>query len=247
MDQEEGSSNDGGAGPQDEVANNVVVNMDQGEEGDNDDDGGLGPLREKELEARMECLKTKAANPEMFVSGFDVDETGIEDPEDPDCPGEKLLKAAEDGDLEIIKTLVSSEASVVENRDKDGYTALHRAAYSNHPKIIRYLVEVGADVEVGTEDGWTPVHCACHWNSYKVVRELINCNANVNAQTNGGQTPLHIASNQQSRECMIILLTCPGIDVSLKNRLGETAQDVAGRSGRFAHLFDLTKESINKL
>jgi hypothetical protein len=43
----------------------------------------LGPLRERELEARMECLKAKSINLEMFVSGFDVDDQGIEDAEDP--------------------------------------------------------------------------------------------------------------------------------------------------------------------
>lgn len=35
------------------------------------------------FEAQMNCLMAKVAHPEMFVSGFDVDEEGLEGPEDP--------------------------------------------------------------------------------------------------------------------------------------------------------------------
>ncbi|XP_021951020.2 ankyrin repeat domain-containing protein 49 isoform X1 [Folsomia candida] len=225
--------------------------LDMSKNDDDDDDeinDALGPLREyDDLEAQMECLKAKSTHPEMFVSGFDVDDQGIEDAEDPNSPGELLLKSAEDGDLNLIAKLMAENPTLVSYQDQDGYTALHRASYSDHSEVIKYLIAHGAQVEKGTEDGWTPLHCATHWNSYKAARQLVNSNANVNAQTNGGQTPLHIASNQQSRECMIILLSHPGIDITLKNSLGETPLDLALRAGRYAYLFEMCDESINKL
>ncbi len=45
---------------------------------------------------------------------------------------------------------------------------------------------------------------------------------------------------------MIILLTSPGIDITLKNKLGETALDLAKRAGRFAHLFEMCDDESNK-
>jgi hypothetical protein len=46
---------------------------------------------------------------------------------------------------------------------------------------------------------------------------------------------------------MIILLNCPNINLKVKNKLGETAEDLAKRAGRFHCLFDMAHEAINKL
>lgn len=97
-----------------------------------------------------------------------------------------FLKAAEDGDLEQLKKLVLEQGANLSYQDNDGYTALHRAAYSNHAEVIKFLVEKGAKVETRTKDGWTPLHCAAHWNSFKAMRELINLSGDVNAKTNSG-------------------------------------------------------------
>lgn len=90
---------------------------------------------------------------------------------------------------------MAENPTLVSYQDQDGYTALHRASYSDHSEVIKYLIAHGAQVEKGTEDGWTPLHCATHWNSYKAARQLVNSNANVNAQTNGGRHIVKLLSN----------------------------------------------------
>jgi uncharacterized protein len=56
-----------------------------------------------------------------------------------------LIRAAEGGDLEEVRTLLELGASV-EVQDESGRTALIAAAYQNNLSIVRELIRVGADV-----------------------------------------------------------------------------------------------------
>lgn len=48
----------------------------------------------------------------------------------------KILTAAENGKLDVIKELLQENPELVRVNDQDGYTPLHRACYSNHPEIV---------------------------------------------------------------------------------------------------------------
>jgi ankyrin repeat protein len=89
--------------------------------------------------------------------------------------------------MELAQELVSRAPGLVAYKDKDGYTPLHRAAYTDNASMVRFLLAKGAKVNEVTEDGWTPLHSASHWNSFKAVRELVDHFADVNATTNGGR------------------------------------------------------------
>lgn len=52
-------------------------------------------------------------------------------------PDEKaMLNAAEKGNLEKIKKLVSKNRLLLECTDQDGYTPLHRACYGNNIEVV---------------------------------------------------------------------------------------------------------------
>lgn len=97
----------------------------------------------------------------------------------------------------LFKNSRSSESKrdLLSYQDDDGYTALHRAAYSNNLEIAKLLLsfekqEDLADLkqlEKKTEMGWTPLHSAAYWNSFEIVDYFLKyANGNVNAQTSGG-------------------------------------------------------------
>lgn len=56
-------------------------------------------------------------------------------------PEQEILWAAEKGDLDLVKSLVSKHRHLVNVHDKDGYTALHRACYSNHVAVVEVSVK----------------------------------------------------------------------------------------------------------
>lgn len=125
--------------------------------------------------------------------------------------------------------------------DSDGYTPLHRAAYSDFPEIIKLLLTSGASVTAKTVDGWTALHSACRWNHSECAVILIEGGSDVNAVTNSGQTPLHVAaSNPQAHKTLQLLLMNRVVKPLLTNSNGETARDLALRSGPYGYLFEVT-------
>lgn len=54
--------------------------------------------------------------------------------------------------------------------DKEGETAVHKAASKGHLKVIQYLLPERADVHCQDADGWTALHNACSGGYLDIVR-----------------------------------------------------------------------------
>lgn len=160
---------------------------------------------------------------------------------------EVFLTAAELGMLDLVKELYASYGiELLQYGDEDQYSALHRACYNGHLPVVEYLISVGADIKACTEDGWQPLHCACRWNKADVASLLLQNGAIVNSRTHGGQTPLHLAaSNDQAKATMELLLTTRNIDVTVCNKAGETAEQLALSYGRLGYLFEMKEQCLN--
>ncbi|XP_078258845.1 ankyrin repeat domain-containing protein 49 [Rhinoraja longicauda] len=159
-----------------------------------------------------------------------------------------LLWAAEKNQLSIVCRLLSENPGLVNVKDDDHYTPLHRAAYSGHIEVVRKLITQGADVHARTIDGWTPLHSACKWNNAEIASFLLQNNADINAQTNGLHTALHLASgSKDTKEAIELLLMNRYINSDLKNNLGETAFDVACRTNVHYYLFEITEHCTNSV
>lgn len=50
-------------------------------------------------------------------------------------PVTEILWAAENGDLDLVKKLLSQDPELVNVKDSDGYTPLHRACYNDHSDV----------------------------------------------------------------------------------------------------------------
>ncbi|XP_059873209.1 ankyrin repeat domain-containing protein 49 [Delphinus delphis] len=161
-------------------------------------------------------------------------------------PSKLLLWAAEKNRLTTVRRLLSEKATHVNTQDEDGYTPLHRAAYSGHLDVVRELIAHRADVHAVTVDGWTPLHSACKWNNTRVASFLLQHDADINAQTKGLLTPLHLAAgNRDSKDTLELLLMNRYIKAGLKNNLEETAFDIARRTSMYHYLFEIVEGCTN--
>ncbi|CAL8143228.1 unnamed protein product [Orchesella dallaii] len=195
-----------------------------------------------------EVAIAKEKDPMMFVSGFDADDEGIVPSDKPDDPGERLLRASEEGDVNLLHELIDADPTLVNYTDEDGYTALHRACYEDNLVAARALLHYSAKVGVTSHEGWTPLHSACHWNAYRCVRLLLENGACVNGQTRGGLTPLHLACGSGSaRETVIILLNESGIKINVLNNAKETPYQIARRNGHLDDLFEIHRPSLSRI
>jgi len=90
--------------------------------------------------------------------------------------------------------LLIEKGADVGDKNKNGKTPLHVAAYWGKVNVASTLIEKGADVNAEDAKGNTPLHETILLGSVDVAKLLINNKANVNAENKKGRTPLHVAA-----------------------------------------------------
>ena len=103
-----------------------------------------------------------------------------------------IFDAVREGTVEDVKYFIEKKRVNINVKD-DGYTLLHWAAMDDKIEVVKYLISVGADVNVKDNKYATPLHWAVHKGSLEIVKLLVSAGADVNAKDNDGYMPLDIA------------------------------------------------------
>ena len=106
-----------------------------------------------------------------------------------------LHQACENGNLEKVKEMLSSEKYGINDRDQEGQTPLHIACKHGWLNLIRYFIENNASANIVDDEGQTPLHKAVN-NSYNplAVRALVESrNVQIDRRDQNGHTALHLA------------------------------------------------------
>lgn len=111
----------------------------------------------------------------------------------------------------------------VDQLDKDGFAALHRAASGGQAKSVQILVDAGADVNVRhkTYQG-TPLQYAANEGHAEVVKILLKGKASIDAKDSIGRTPLMWAAMSGKKDVVEVLLSSDA-NVNAKTETGWTA------------------------
>jgi ankyrin repeat protein len=99
--------------------------------------------------------------------------------------GEALFKAASEGDLDMIKTILGEGSSVtskatLNSKDENGQTALHWASDRGQVEAVELLLSyAGILVSEGDQDGMTPLHYAVACEHEEVVKLLVQAGCKI--------------------------------------------------------------------
>ncbi|CAE7030141.1 LUL3 [Symbiodinium natans] len=127
-----------------------------------------------------------------------------------------LCQAVQRGDLAACQRLLgalpqgeTSEASVpkvLDGLSSSGLAALHVAAGNGHIDIVRFLLDLRADVNVRDSKQRTPLHCASRAllapNCTACVQELLRQRADPFSSTELGSTALDVARGARCSGCV---------------------------------------------
>ena len=143
-----------------------------------------------------------------------------------------IFEAAALGRLDRLKQCLRDDASAINSRSKDGFTALHFACFFGQPEAARLLIESGAAVDAVAANPTRvmPLHSAASARSLEAARLLLERGAPVNARQQAGWVPIHAAGQNGDRP-MVELLLKHGADPKLANDQGKTSAMVAREKG----------------
>ena len=92
--------------------------------------------------------------------------------------------------LEVVRFLVDDHDADIHLKNKEGETALMRAAWGGHLAVVKFLVSKGGDIHAKDNRGWTALMKAAVSDRLAVVKFLVDRGVEVNAQNNSGETAL---------------------------------------------------------
>uniref|UniRef100_UPI00358DF44C NF-kappa-B inhibitor alpha-like n=1 Tax=Myxine glutinosa TaxID=7769 RepID=UPI00358DF44C len=116
----------------------------------------------------------------------------------------------------------------LEIHNYNGHTCLHEAVFACNYDIVKYLLELGSDINAqDPKSGRTALHFAVELHRPTLVEILAKKNADINASTYSGCTPLHLAVGRGAMDLAVMLLAS-GADAGLRNMEQDSAFDLAG-------------------
>ena len=77
------------------------------------------------------------------------------------------------GDLKRVTSVLESDPTCMNQRDRRGLTALHRAVLHRSLPIVKALLNAGADPNYRDANGKTPLHDAIGTGNQKIVVEML--------------------------------------------------------------------------
>jgi ankyrin repeat protein/preprotein translocase subunit SecA len=157
-----------------------------------------------------------------------------------------LYKAAEQGQVDVVKLLLASGAdpNMLNNNSLLGYTPLHIAAEQGQLAVVKLLLASEINTEVGDKYGKTPLHVAAEQGQLAVVKLLLANGVKTDVGDNNGKMPLHVAA-EKGQLAVVKLLLANGVKTDVGDNNGKMPLHMAVKQGQLAVVELLLASGVN--
>ncbi|CAM9191235.1 unnamed protein product [Ectocarpus fasciculatus] len=165
----------------------------------------------------------------------------------PRGPTNELHLAAMEGCSERALALLSSRDPIDVNQgDKAGYTPLMMATIDGHLRVVRILLNHGANTSIVNDVGRDALLTSAAVGHSAVTKILAKAGANLEAADFSGATPLHLAAKCGNSEVMRVLIEA-GAEVDNRRSDGSTPLYIAALMGHTSAVIQLIHANADPL
>ena len=150
-----------------------------------------------------------------------------------------------DGD-KAIQILANRPKGIVDSKDGEGNTGLIIAINRSDEQWTGYLLNQGADINLGGKGGDTPLIAAARVGFSQAVQWLIGLGAKVDTPNRMGETPLIIAVQRRQPQIVRQLLDAGANPDRSDAAAGYSARDYATRDTRSRDILKMIEEKKPK-
>jgi ankyrin repeat protein len=118
----------------------------------------------------------------------------------------EIRKAAMEGNLGLVASLLLTWPELVDARDGSGMTPLFIASAFGHSEVVRLLLDKGADMHATNRVGAMPFHQAAYGGHGKVVELLLERGEKVDVRDWDNRTALHLTAWKNQRDIARLLI-----------------------------------------
>lgn len=141
-----------------------------------------------------------------------------------------LMIAAEHGHSAMVAYFLARSDFQHQATNKEGLSALHRAAERGQIDLIKTLIDHGLEVNQSNNEGRTPLHYAVQSGNTSAIELLVDNGADVNKVDNQGRSPFFHAV-VYSKGSVLPTLTHLGSNPDLQDSEGKTPMTYAVKNG----------------
>jgi ankyrin repeat protein len=110
------------------------------------------------------------------------------------------------GHYDTAEYLIKAGAQInSQARNELKATPIHSAAAGGHEKIVRLLLDHGADANVREQGGFTPLHAAAQNGDVEIVRALLMGGADLTIKSTSGKTAMDVAMEAGHEKATVLL------------------------------------------
>lgn len=133
----------------------------------------------------------------------------------------EISVAIDSVDIETVESILNQNPDILNVKNSDGLTPLNLASYRGHLDIVKFLLDRGADVNIGDNENSQPIHNSTVAGHIDVIDLLLAHGVDINARDDNGMTALLFAISFRRNETANYLLE-KNADAKIANNDGET-------------------------